>query len=203
MDNITPQNLSLAHLSQKHLSLSRPLNEAQLDEALPYIMSAPKDNAPILHLCYRPDVSERCFTDELQLSCDKGVIGDRWLKEVNNGGKYSGDKRVHVCILPKRILELVWREDDDTIYTGDNMIVDMDLSYQNIPIGSHIKIGTALLKVSDVYNGGCKKWMARYGEESFRWFNRTDNRTKRLRGMLCEIITDGVVKKGDLLCKIL
>ncbi len=202
MDNIAPQHLLPEHLLPQHLILPRPLNESQLDEALPYIMNAPKDNAPILHLCYRPDVSERCFTDELQLSCDKGVIGDRWLKEVNNGGKYSGDKRVQVCILPKRILELVWREDNEQIiYTGDNMIVDMDLSHENLPIGTHIKIGTALLKVSDVYNGGCKKWIARYGETSFYWFNRDDNRTKRLRGMLCEIITDGVVKKGDLLCK--
>ncbi len=155
-----------------HLLLPRPLSTAQLDEALPYIISAPKDNAPILTLCYRPADGVRCFTDELQLSSEKGVIGDKWLKQVNDGGKYSGDKRVQVCILPKRILELVWRnnnddgdDDEGIIYPGDNMIVDMDLSHENMPIGSQFKIGTATLEVSDVYNGGCKKWVARYGED--------------------------------------
>ena len=194
----------MVDITPQHLLLPRPLSKAQLDEALPYIMNAPKDNASILHLCYRPDYGERCFTDELQLSCEQGVIGDRWLKEANAGSQYSGDKRVQVCILPKRILELVWRADDgeDAIYPGDTIIVDMDLSHENMPIGSQFKIGKAVLEVSDIYNGGCKKWIARYGATSTHWFNRTDNRTKRLRGMLCQIVSDGVIKKGDLLCKI-
>ncbi len=147
----------------------------------------------------------RCFTNQLELSIAKGVIGDRWFDHAwikNKDG--SPDKRIQISILPQRILDLVWRDDDgdESIHPGDTMIADLDMSEENLPIGSYLKIGTAILQVSDEYNGACKKWMARYGDVSFYWFNRSDNRPKRLRGILCEIVRDGIVNNGDVLQKI-
>ncbi len=205
MEHNNSEQASADMMQPTHLALARPLNQAQLDDALPYIMAAPKDNAAVSRLCYRTDFSARCFVDTLEFSTEFGVKGDRWHKDAwLKTDDNMPDKRLQVTLLPTRILELVWRESDgDTlIHPGDTMVADLDMSHANLPIGTYLQIGSAVIQVSDYYNGGCKKWRARYGEESFYWFNRADNRDKRLRGILCEIVKDGIVREGDMLKKI-
>ena len=170
------------------------ISEAELDAKRDYIMAAAKDDAPVSCLCYRPAPSARRFARELELSGDGGVIGDIWGAGMKPG--------LQVSILPKRILDLVWTEGDKSvIHPGDTMIADMDMSEANLPTHSYLRVGSAVLQVSDIFNGGCEKWVARYGKPMFYWFNRKDNRPLRLRGILCQIISDGIVREGDAIKK--
>ena len=178
-------------------------NREKLNNALKSILSAPKDNAQIEQLCYRPGFGERNFVDRLPVSVKGGVQGCRWshtpwLKRDDG----TGDPRIQVSILQKRVLDLVYVPGKDEVHPGDTFIVDMDLSHENLPIGTVIRAGSALLRVSDHWNNACVKWKARYGTDALEWVRQEENIKFRLRGALCEVIEDGTIVNGELLQKI-
>lgn len=175
---------------------------AELQAALDHIRAAPRDNAPIDTLCFRPDRNERTFPDELTLTVDQGIPGERWLKSpwltLPDG---SPDPRIQVSILPRRVLDAVWLDRDTTPHPGDTMVVDIETSFESLPPGTRLRAGTAVIEVTDAYNDGCVKWRARYGDDAKDWLVTPDNYDLRLRGILCRIVQDGVVRVGDRLIR--
>jgi hypothetical protein len=178
-------------------------NRATLDAAIPSILSAPKDGAIIEQLCFRPDFGERTYVDEIAVTRASGVDGCRWSHtpwmKLEDG---SGDPRIQVSILQKRILDLVYDPSTDDLHPGDTMIVDMDLSHDNLPIGTILQAGTAQLRVTDYWNDACVKWKVRYGADALDWVREEANVVHRLRGVTCEIVTDGTIFNGESLNKV-
>ena len=154
-------------------------------------------------LCLRPGYGERRFVSEIRLTKTHGIPGERWVSapwlKLPDGRPHPG---IQVCILQKRVLDLVWRDREMTVHPGDTFIADMDLSFDNLPTGQMLRVGSATLRVSDVFNTACVKWKARYGEEALKWVNAPENRKFRLRGVLCSIERDGVIQTGDRLTKV-
>jgi len=177
-----------------------PVNAEDLAAALPHVLAAPKTDAPIDTLCVRPAANQRQFPDHLTLTRAEGVPGDRWLTApwlALPDGK--PDPRIQVSILPTRVLALVWRDRDGTPHPGDTIVADLDCSAANLPDGTLIRAGTALLRASDVFNDGCVKWKTRYGRAAKDWIVAPGHPPLRLRGVLCEVVEDGVVTRADRL----
>lgn len=175
----------------------------ELMAALPQIQAAPKTDAPIDMLCWRPGFGKREFVDELTLTVAGGIPGDRgqthpWMKLPDG----TPDPRIQVSILSKRVLDLVWRDRENVVHPGDPIIADLDTSEENLPVGTRLKAGTAILEVSDVPNPGCVKWKVRYGAAAKDWLVQPDLVRYRLRGVLCRIVQDGVVARTDRLIKL-
>lgn len=176
---------------------------AECHAALDHIRVAPKDGAPIRQLCLRPGIGLRAFPDSLRMTTAAGIEGDRWpedswLKRPDG----SADPRIQVSILAQRVMDLCWRDRDAIPHPGDPLIVDMDLSEGNLPIGSRLAVGSTILEVSDKFNSGCVKWNDWYGGASLRWLNLPELRADRLRGILCRVVQDGTVRVGDPLTKL-
>jgi len=175
----------------------------ELQRALAHVQSAPKDGATVEMLCMRPDFGQRNFVDKLELTTASGIPGERWTKHpwmtLEDG---SPDPRIQVSILGRRVLDLVWRDRENTPHPGDTMIADMDMSEANLPAGQHLSIGSAVLEVSDLFNEACVKWKVRYGAYARAWITLPDNRPLRLRGILCRIVKDGIVRNGDVITKL-
>jgi hypothetical protein len=164
----------------------------------PHVLDAPKTNGPVRILCTRPDYNKRVFPERLRLSAANGVQDDfemskPWL-ELDDG---RPDPRIQVSILPLRVLDFVWRDRKSTLYPGDTIVADLDLSLANLPVGTRIKVGTAVLQVSDLWNSGCAKWRARYGRAAHAWVSAPAHEPLRLRGILCSVVQDGEVAIGD------
>lgn len=176
---------------------------AELMAALPHVLAAPDDNAAVLQLCFRPAYNQRRFPDQLQMTRAAGVPGERWTTaawlRLPDG---TGDPRIQVSILPKRVLDLVWREGDEAPHPGDTIIADLDTSEANLPEGTLLACGTAVLRVSSVFNDGCVKWKTRYGQAAKDWITAPGHPPLRLRGVLCAVERDGVVARGDMLRKL-
>ncbi|MEP2532553.1 hypothetical protein [Shimia sp.] len=166
-------------------------------------MAAPKDGAAIDFLCLRPARNERRFVDQISLTCDRGIPGERWLDapwlRTTDGAPHPG---IQVSILSQRVLDLVWTDRQKTEHPGDTFVVDMDLSLTNLPTGQLLQVGTAILMVSDVFNDGCVKWKVRYGAAAKDWITAPGHPELRLRGILCSIEQGGVIRTGDVLRKI-
>lgn len=178
-------------------------NRATLDAAIPSILSAPKNGAMIERLCFRPNFGERTYVDEIGATAAGGIDGCRWSHtpwmKLEDG---SGDPRIQVSILQKRVLDLVYDPNANDTHPGDTFIVDMDLSHENLPVGTILQAGTAQLRVTDYWNDACVKWKVRYGADALDWVREQENITRRLRGVTCEIITDGTIINGSLLTKV-
>ncbi len=71
------------------------------------------------------------------------------------------------------------------------------MTEDNLPAGSLLQAGTAVLRVSDVFNDGCVKWKARYGQAAKDWITAPSHSRLRLRGILCSVEQDGKVRLGD------
>ena len=179
-------------------------DRAILDAALPLILQAPKDDAEIQNLCYRPDYGERQFVDSVNVTKAGGVENCRWTKApwltLPDG---SGDPQIQVSILPKRVLDLVWKPGEEGgMHPGDTFIADIDTSEKNLPAGSLLQAGSAILRVSEKWNDACVKWKVRYGADALDWVRQEDHVKFRLRGILCSVHKDGVISNGDRLTKL-
>ncbi|PWE28693.1 hypothetical protein C4N9_11980 [Pararhodobacter marinus] len=178
------------------------VSRAELDAALPDILSAPKDGAEIGMLCRRPVRNGRRFVDRIEVTREQGIPGERWLNEpwlrLPDGRPHPG---IQICILSRRVLDLVWRDRETVLHPGDTFVVDMDLGHENLPEATLLQAGSAVLRVSEIFNDACVKWNARYGAASRDWINAPDNRRHRLRGILCSVERDGEIQNGDLLTK--
>ena len=175
-----------------------PVTAEELTAAQPNVLAAPRDAGAVRLLCARPKPNARNFPESLTLSRSAGVVGDfemsrPWL-ELPDG---SPDPRIQVSILPWRVLELVWRERDRIAHPGDNIAVDMNLSEENLPVGTLLSAGSAILRISDVPNDGCVKWKVRCGKAAYAWIATPTNAPLRLRGLFCSVEQDGVVGLGD------
>ena len=168
---------------------------AELTAALPDLMAAPKTDAAVTGLCLRPARNARSFPDRLTLTRAEGIPGERWLTEpwltLPDG---SPDPRIQVSILPLRVLDLVWRDREATPHPGDPIVADLDCSAANLPEGTLVHAGTAVLRVSAIFNEGCVKWKARYGADARAFIDTQGHPPLRLRGILCSVERDGVVQ---------
>lgn len=170
-----------------------------LDAAMPHILAAPKGDAVVHSICRRATFGARDYPDQLDVTPDAGVIGDRWADfgwlKLDNG---APDPRIQVCILPTRVWDVACNR-PGMPHPGDTIIADLDMSEDNIPTWSHLQIGTAVLQVSDVFNDGCVKWRARHGTVSYDWINQPQHRALRLRGLLCKVVKAGKFTREDRL----
>lgn len=166
--------------------------------ALPEVLSAPKTGSAVELLCLRPDYGQRRFVDELTVTKAHGIPGERWgtapWLKLPDG---SGHPGIQVSILQRRVLDLVWRDRANVVHPGDTFVCDLDMTEANLSTGTLLVVGTAVLRVSEVWNDACAKWKVRHGEAAFDWVRA--HKALRLRGVLCSIEQDGVIRNGDAL----
>lgn len=176
---------------------------SDLQAALPHVMAAPKDEGVIDCLCLRPERNTRQMVNEITLTVDQGIPGERWLTQpwltLEDG---SPDPNIQVSVLPKRVMDLIWTDRENAVHPGDPIVADMDMSEENLPVGTRLQAGTAVIEVSGVFNDGCVKWKVRYGADAKDWITMDGHPSLRLRGILCKVVQDGVVTINDRLKKL-
>ena len=178
-----------------HLSLAEM--HAQLD----HIRQAPHDNGVLEMIVCRPDVDQRKMLFEAELDVERGLIGDSWLSRGNyRGGPADPDCQIN--IMSSRVVALLAQDRDRWPLAGDQLYIDLDLSDNNLPPGSQIAIGTAILEVTAEPHTGCKKFASRYGDDATKFVNSPEGKRLHLRGINARIVQSGLVRTGDTVTKL-
>ena len=178
------------------------LSRERLMAGLGRIRDSPKDGGRVVLVVRRPAVGERDLPAEAVLDRAAGLAGDNWLargsKSMPDG---SADPQRQVTVMNARAAELVAGGTDRMPLAGDQLYLDLDLSVDNLPAGSLLAVGQAVLRVSEAPHLGCAKFVARFGAEAMRFVNSRVGRQLRLRGMNASVAVPGIVRLGDLAAK--
>jgi len=154
----------------------------------------PKDVGTLVRLVIRPRVGERRQPAAALLSPARGIEGDRWEKRA---ALYPARYALRQVSALRADVADVLTGAQDAILTGDNLHLDLDISQDNLPAHSHIRVGTAILTVTPKRHTGCRKFQSRFGKEARRLNGDPRFYTWRLRGMMLTVVQAGVVRPGD------
>jgi MOSC domain-containing protein YiiM len=148
-------------------------------------------NGTVRLICVRKGDGVHECPSRVLVTVERGVEGDRWYAAANR------DVRAQVTLMSARVAAKVAGDRMPLHAAGDNFLVDLDLGEAALPVGTQLRIGTALVEITDKVHAGCKKFGARFGEEALRWINAEESRALRLRGVNCRIVRSGEVAIGD------
>jgi len=85
---------------------------------------------------------------------------------------------------------------------GDQLFVDLDLSKANVPPGTRISVGSAILEATDQPHTGCKKFAARFGADALKFISSPTGRELQLRGINLKVVQGGEIRPGDAVKKL-
>jgi hypothetical protein len=175
------------------------LSRQRLEAGLGQIRDSPRSAGQIVLVVRRPAVGVRELPGEAMLDPVAGLAGDNWLTRGSTSTPDgAADPRRQVTVMNARVAELVAGGRDRMPLAGDQLYVDLDLSVDNLPAGSLLAVGQAVLQVSDVPHLGCAKFVERFGAEAIRFVNSRVGRQLRLRGMNTRVVQPGIVRPGDI-----
>jgi MOSC domain-containing protein YiiM len=177
------------------MHLSRAALEAGLDE----IRRSPADDGRLELIVRRPAVDEREVLEQGTLDMTVGLVGDNWMQK---GSRSTADGSAHpgkqITLMNSRLATLVAGTSLHGGLAGDQLYVDLDISHENLPAGTRLAIGSAVIEVSDQPHSGCAKFSARFGLDALRFVNSEVGRALRLRGANALVIVPGVIRAGDI-----
>ena len=175
----------------------------ELEAALDHLRQAPKDGGILQLIVRRPEVDEREVLEEAQLDPVAGLIGDSWVvRKSSRTPDGSPHPEMQLNIMNARVTALVAQEKERWPLAGDQLYIDMDLSKENLPAGSRIAIGSAVIEVSALPHTGCQKFVSRFGLDAMKFVNSTVGKQLCLRGINAKVIQGGTVKIGSTVRKI-
>jgi MOSC domain-containing protein YiiM len=105
-------------------------------------------------------------------------------------------------IMNARSTALVAQGRDRWPLAGDQLYVDLDLSGRNLPPGTRLALGTAVIEVTAIPHTGCSKFVSRFGAEAMKFVNSPVGRELNLRGICARVVEPGTVRAGDRVTKL-
>jgi hypothetical protein len=171
---------------------------ASLEEAMAEILASPREQGRLEMIVRRPRVDARETLAEGTLDPRQGLVGDTWsLRASSRTADRSPHPEMQIALINARVLARIAGGRERWPLAGDQLVVDLDLSAANLPAGTRLAIGEALLAITAQPHTGCSKFVGRYGEDALALVNGRERRPLRLRGIYARVVEGGRVRVGD------
>jgi MOSC domain-containing protein YiiM len=165
-----------------------------LEAGLEAIRRSPTAEGTVELIVRRPAENEREVLEEALLDPAEGLVGDR-----HDG---SAHPDMQLTLMNARVIDLVAGGRERWPEAGDQLYVDLDLSPENLPPGTRLSLGSAVIEVTDELHTGCAKFTGRFGPAAIRFVNSPPGRALRLRGMYARVVEPGSIRQGDTIRKL-
>ncbi|HXD11050.1 MAG TPA: MOSC domain-containing protein [Anaerolineales bacterium] len=176
-----------------HLSLT------ELEAGLEHIRQSPNDNGTLNLIVRRPRVDEREIVEEATLDLEIGLVGDTWkMRGSSHTADGSANINAQITLANVRAIALMAQAEDRWSLAGDQLYVDFSLSEDNVPPGTRLTIGSAILEVSAQPHTGCNKFSERFGLDALKFVSSPEGKQLHLRGINTKVIRAGKIRVGDV-----
>ena len=174
----------------KHLSADK------LEQGVDHILASPSDVGTLKLIVIRPDVDQRETPAEGRLDTEQGLVGDNWSNRANT------NPDMQLNIMNARVIGLVAQTLERWPLAGDQLYLDMDLSDDNLPPGTQLALGDAIIEVTEPPHTGCKKFAARFGVDAMMFVNSGRGKKLNFRGINAKVVQSGDIEVGDVARKL-
>ncbi len=171
-----------------HVSHHRRL--ADLRAGLRALPRAPRDVGCVALIVCRPAVGVRETPERVRLTVREGVPGDDWSRRPPR------EPDAQLSVMRRDVAELIASGQPLALF-GDNLLVDLDLSEANLPPGTCLRVGEALVEVTSKPHNGCLKFKERFGPDALRLVQAKPTRDQNLRGIYWRVVEEGEAAVGD------
>ncbi|MEO5958446.1 MAG: MOSC domain-containing protein [Opitutaceae bacterium] len=174
------------------------LTAEELAAGWPHLRSAPREVGGLQMIVRRPRIGEREVLAEAELDLERGLMGDNWLKRGSRSmPDGAANPEMQLNVMSARVVNLLARERERWPIAGDQLYVDLDLSVENLPPGTRLAIGSAIIEVTAVPHTGCAKFARRFGPSAVQFVNSPEGKRLRLRGLNAKVVQAGAIREGD------
>ena len=188
--------------TQMDLLATHHKTTTELESQLNHIQGSPSLSGTVEMVVCRPDVGKRRELTDAELCPQRGLLGDNWLaRGYAKGPGGHAHPEMQLNLMNARAIAAIARDRQHWKLAGDQFFVDLDLSPANLPPGTRLQIGTALIEVTAEPHLGCKKFQSRFGRDAVKFVNSAAGKALNLRGINAKIIQAGMVKPGDSIKK--
>ena len=179
------------------------LDIAELEAGLDVIRQSPAFIGSVELVVRRPAEGEREVLTAGLLHIDEGLMGDDW-QARGSGATEDGSPHpeMQLTLMNARVIALIAGDRERWALAGDQLFVDLDLTPENLPPGTQLEVGSAVIEVTDQLHAGCAKFTERFGSAAIRFVNSPSGRALRLRGMYSRVVKAGTVRPGDSIRKL-
>jgi hypothetical protein len=175
----------------------------QLEAGIDNVRESPLDSGILKLIVCRPKVGKRQILQTGELSLTDGLVGDSWKSRPSSKTPDgSPHPEMQINIMNSRAAALVSQHPDRWAEAGDQLFVDMNLGPANLPPGTQLEIGSAVIEVTSPPHTGCSKFMERFGRDATKFVNSPVGRELNLRGINARVIQAGLIRIGDRINKI-
>src|SRR5436309_13581554 len=174
-------------------SLGDPLRHRrleELEERLEALPRAPRERGRVELIVARSEGGRRESPDRVRLEADAGVPGDAWSRQEGPHAERA------ITVMQFDVAELIANGQPLALF-GDNLFLTLDLSTENLPPGSRVRAGGAVLEVTPMPHNGCRKFRGRFGADAQQFVSKAELRHRNLRGIYMRTVEGGEVAPGD------
>jgi hypothetical protein len=177
----------------------RHLTTAELEAGLDHIRRSPADQGVLRLIVRRPRLGEREILETGELDLREGLVGDTWrIRSSPRTADGSAHPDMQLTLMNARVIALVAQEREHWPLAGDQLYLELDLSADNLPAGTRLALGGAVLEVTAQPHTGCPKFQARFGTAALHFVNSPVGRLLNLRGVNARVVQPGVIRVGDV-----
>jgi hypothetical protein len=172
---------------------------AELESGLDEIRQSPKNEGVLELIVRRPQIGLREVLEEGELDLVAGLVGDSW-KDRSSPRTPDGSPHpeTQLNIMNSRVIGLVAKNKDRWQLAGDQLYIDIDLSSENLPAGTRLKLGSAVIEVTPQPHTGCQKFVSRFGLDAMNFVNSAVWKELRLRGINAKVVLPGIIRRGQV-----